>query len=212
MSSGEKAETVFINAEFSLKEFKQQILSDGSKVHFISVWGVRYLTRYIKKYQLRFDICATAWEDLNFNIKYLSHCNRILSTETKGYVYRHIEGSMIHQLYINKMDDTISECKMLEFFLDSPEQYMRLKFYYWHRILEHYYKYYGAPVSKSTKSQIRTKIKETYKNKYFRSCKNYFRKYGSLDERIETYLMGWYRHGIYNVILNGLKIVKGIKR
>lgn len=211
LSSGKKTETVFINEEFSLKQFKQQILSDGSKVHFISVWGVRYLTSYIKKYQLRFDIHATAWEDMNFNIKYLSHCDRILSMEKKGYVYRYIEGSMIHQFYISKMDDTINECKMLENFLDSPEQYMRLKFYYWHRILEHYYKYYRKPVSESIKSQVRAKIKETYKNEYFRSCKKYFRKYGSLDERIETYLMGWYRHRIYKVILNGLKIIKRIK-
>lgn len=212
LSSGKKTETVFINEEFSLKQFKQQILSDGSKVHFISVWGVRYLTSYIKKYKLRFDIHAPAWEDMNFNIKYLSHCDRILSMEKIGYVYRYIEGSMIHQFYISKMDDTISECKMLENFLDSPEQYMRLKFYYWHRILEHYYKYYRKTVSESIKSQVRTKIKETYKNEYFRSCKKYFRKYGSLDERIETYLMGWYRHRIYNVILNGLKIIKRIKQ
>ena len=211
-NSGKKTETVFINAEFSLKEFKQQILTDGSKVHFISAWGVRYLTSYINKYQLRFDVHAIAWEDMNFNIKYLSHCDRIMSLETKGYVYRYIEGSMIHQFYIDKMDDTINECKMLEGFLDSSEQYMRLKFYYWHRILEHYYKYYKQPISKKIKSQIRIKIKETYKNGYFRNCKKYFRKYGSLDERIETYLMGWYRHKIYNVILKGLKIMKRIKK
>lgn len=71
---------------------------------------------------------------------------------------------------------------------------------------------YRKTVSESIKSQVRTKIKETYKNEYFRSCKKYFRKYGSLDERIETYLMGWYRHRIYNVILNGLKIIKRIKQ
>lgn len=211
LSSGEKTETVFINAEFNLKQFKQQILLDGSKVHFISVWGVRYLTSYIKKYQLKFDIDAHAWEDTNFNIKYLSHCDRIMSMGIKGYVYRHIEGSLIHQFYINKMEETINECKMLENFLDSPEQYMRLKFYYWHRILEHYYKYYNRPISKSIKAQIKTKIKETYRNEYFRNCKEYFRNHGSLDERIETFLMGWYRHKIYNIFLNGLKVLGRIK-
>lgn len=211
LSSGEKTETVFINKEFSLKQFKQQILSDGSKVHFISVWGVRYLTKYIKNYQIRFDTHTTVGEDMSFNFKYLSHCDRILSIDKKGYVYRYIEGSLMHQFYINKMDDTISECKMLESFLDFPEQYCRLQVYYWHRILEHYYKYYKKNISKSIKRQARKKIKETYKNKYFINCKKYLRKNGSLDERIETYLMGWYRHRVYNVILIGLKTMKRIR-
>lgn len=39
LSAGEKTETVFLNCEFNQNEFKQQILTDASKVHFITVWG-----------------------------------------------------------------------------------------------------------------------------------------------------------------------------
>lgn len=206
LSAGEKTETVFLNCEFSINEFKQQILTDASKVHFITVWGVRYLASYIKKYQIRFDVSAKAWEDINFNIQYLSHCDRVLSTELKGYIYRHIEGSLMHQFYMNKLIDTINESKMLEEFLNSDVRYMRLKLYYWHRVLDHYYKYYFRTGSKSLKREIKIKVNETYRNEYFRRCISYFRKYGSIDEKLETFLMGWHRHKIYKVLLNGLKI------
>ena len=50
--------------------------------------------------------------------------------------------------------------------------------------------------------------KKCYRNSFFRESIKYIRKNGSVDEKIETYLMGYYRHRLFKLVLKVLKIVK----
>ena len=101
--------------------------------------------------------------------------------------------------------------KLEEYFPDKDLN--RIRWDYWHEVLNHYYIKGILNNNKIIKKISLKKIKETYKSKSFRKCIPYMRHKGSLDEKLETYFMGYYVHGLFESILHVIQIgAKLLKR
>lgn len=163
-----------------------------------------YKKEIIDKYNIRFDVGMKLGEDTKFNMDYLNVIQTYRVSDNTGYLYRINRASAVHQFYEKRLEKEEDEIRLLEQFSRDDENFDRLKWYYWHVILQHYY-YHFSIASGMKKKMIRALINKTFLNKYFRSSISYIRKKGSLDERIETYLMSYQLRKLYIIILKILK-------
>ena len=167
------------------------------------VWGNCYKKEIIIENQIRFDENISIGEDARFNIEYLKHVKKI--KRVKQLLYHHINNSesLVHRIYYDRLKIEREECKMIESVSKNQTSVARLKWYFWHVVLTHFYTRI-IEVNRNDKSykNIKKCIIDTYKDRYFRSCIPYIKKYGSIDEKIEANFMGFYRNKIFKKIIN----------
>ena len=153
--------------------------------------------KVIEENHLRFDTNLKMGEDGLFN-QYYYNSDNLQSASHKFY-----EDRLEQQL--------ILIAKLEEYFPDKDLN--RIRWDYWHEVLNHYYIKGILNNNKIIKKISLKKIKETYKSKSFRKCIPYMRHKGSLDEKLETYFMGYYVHGLFEPILHVIQIgAKLLKR
>lgn len=169
--------------------------------------------KVIEENHLRFDTNLKMGEDGLFNQIFISKCKKIRRTTFNQYYYNSDNlQSASHKFYEDRLEQQlILIAKLEEYFPDKDLN--RIRWDYWHEVLNHYYIKGILNNNKIIKKISLKKIKETYKSKSFRKCIPYMRHKGSLDEKLETYFMGYYVHGLFEPILHAIQIgAKLLKR
>lgn len=183
-------------------DYYKQLLWNNEIVMPSFVWCARYTNRIIKEHHIRFNEKKTLGEDIIFNLDYLSCCKNVQFIEDYEYFHNNIKTSLVHKFYDNRELKEEQEIQKLEQFFQRTN--MRMRFFGWHSALNHY-KLWQQKGDTRISPLAKTKEKECYHNSYFRESLPFIRTNGSLDEKIETYLMGYFRHKLYKYILPLLK-------
>lgn len=168
------------------------------------VWCGCYKTDIIKNNDLKFDVNVSLGEDILFNIRYLKYCKTIRLVSKTTYFHNKVESSLVHKYYPERLKKEKLECQILEEFIESKN--LKMRWYYWHIALNHF-----AIWSKKGDYKIRKdakiKMRKAFKDSYFKEAILYIRKNGTLDEKIETYLMEYYSHIVFEPICKVLKAI-----
>lgn len=177
----------------------------------VFVWSNCYKKQIIDEYKLRFDENVKIGEDARFNNSYLSVCKKIRRVSFCPYIHYDIESSAVHKLRLDTLEIAKEECMLLEHRVKSIDGVLRLRWYYWHLVFTHYETHKVKNTDRIVLSKITQKIKEAYQDHYFKESILYIRKQGSLDEKIESILMGYYRHLLFKPIMRIIKFMYMIK-
>lgn len=170
------------------------------KTNICFVWRACYKKDIIKKNNIKFDASINIGEDVIFNIEYLKYCNSVCVTENTDYFHCDNEKSLVHKYYDcrEKVEEKIS--KLIENNLNRPNY--RCRWFHWHIALDHYLLWYKKGIKDS-----KLRLRKCFRNQYFKETIKYIRKYGSLDEKIETYMMNIYLYKHKNIMLKFIKLL-----
>lgn len=170
-----------------------------------------YRKSILDKYHIRFDESIHFGEDTKFNLSYLKSIEKYRISDKAGYLYRVNRKSAVHQFHENRLEKEECELRMLDNFQENDPDFGRMKWYYWHIVLQHYYHHLSIS-DNNQKKKIRQLIKSTFSNSYFKSSISYIRKKGSLDEKIESWIMSFYRYKLYNPMISILRFADLVKK
>lgn len=191
--------------DISIDQYRE-ILNNNKFLRPAVVWNGCYLRQIIEENHLRFELNKIIGEDNLFNMNYLECCQTVRFIDNCEYYYSNIKTSTINQFHQNITEHEENELRRIEQFCRTVNY--RNRFFIWHKAINYYKKWQGCD-----DSGIRTIAKKEnikcYRNAYFRESIPYIRNNGTVDEKIETYLMGYYRHKLFDSILKILKAVKG---
>lgn len=168
-----------------------------------------YKKSIIKTYNIQF-VAASIAEDELFNFTYLQFCKNIRFIDKCSYYYErgdHI--SLVGTYHPERLYVVEKICKAKELLVKKAISSVR--WYHWQSAFGHYNKWIKNG-SKSVKKDAKKQLKETYNNAYFRECIPYIRKHGSLDEKIETYFMGYYKHKLFKPVYSIIKFLYKFKK
>ena len=164
----------------------------------------------IHNVNLRFKVDLPMAEDKVFNYNYLQSCSTICARKIETYYYDTNDTS---RYYSERVQIGEIEVRAYEFCVNKKLYVARWE--QWKVVLGHY-KYWKHKHTLLNKRDIARKLKEAYKNKYFRESILYVRKNGSLDEKIESYFMGYYKHiffkPVYAIVMLLYRIKSSFKR
>lgn len=166
--------------------------------------------KIIEDNHLRFDTNLKMGEDGLFNQIFISKCRKIRRTTFNQYNYNsdNLE-SASHKFYEDRLEQQLLLISKLENYFHERDL-NRIRWDYWHEVLNHYYVKGVQNQDKLIKKISVQKIKQTYKNTSFRKCIVYMRQEGSLDEKLETYFMNYYFHGLFKPTLKGIQILASL--
>ena len=181
----------------SVSEMKSLLKNTGRNAFPFTVWSTCYKHSIIKNNHIMFDEQLSLGEDFLFNIKYLSKCTLIRISSHNGYNYEQIHTSLRHRFTPNYSDLFEEEGHIIDRFCEGWSYQVRSN--RWHAVLNYYSNW--AKTNPELKKICSKKIRECYKNPYYRSVLPYLRKYGTTDQKIESYCMGVYRHGLFDLYL-----------
>ena len=165
-----------------------------------SSYGKCFNKSFLDKERLRFEEEFALSEDERFIIKCLALVSILRRTSSYGYNYRtDIPNTAVKKLWINRCELEQDFCERMEQ-LDSKDDFVfRFRWLRWHFAFNHLYHHLN--VDKDKKTQIKKAIINAYDNQFFRESIPYIIRNGTLDEKIEARLMGYYKHKLYKPIL-----------
>ena len=184
-------------------ELKTIVNEEGRNAFPVSVTMGCYKANIINSNHIRFDESICYGEDCLFNFRYIDYCELIRTDDNISYCYEMVEGSLFHKYQPLYAYEQEIETQCLERFVEHDN--MRWRYFAWHKIINYYEKWKNE--KKTTKI-----IKQCYSNSYFRESIPYIRENGSFDEKLETYLMGYYRHKLIHPILKVMKLLYQMKQ
>ncbi len=190
----------------TIEDFKKEVTHKSVWGFPMTVWGGCYKKELIDKEKLLFDIKRRRGEDTIFNLGYLSNAKKIRVSSSIGYNYEQVHTSLRHSFTENWAEQFEAEGRQLDAFCGA--WYYQARDRRWHNIIAFYEEW--EKKQPELKKICTQKIKECYKNPYYREVIPLLRKDGSTDQKIESYFMGYYRHKIYTVFI--LPILKGLSR
>ena len=152
----------------------------------VFVWCACYRRDIVMIHHIRFDKSAYLWEDVCFNLDYLEHCRTVRFSDTADYCYYQRKESAINRYHAGRLEKCRNECINVETFCSPTD--MRLRWFYWGAARNHFLKWMRCSDSLTAKD-ARRNFGRTLKDPYFRESIPYIRKFGSLDEKIETYFL-----------------------
>lgn len=188
-----------------IEDIKNKLYEFLSKSPIAFVWCGCYKRDLITANTLEFDENSVLGEDVLFNINYLKVCKKIRISSSSGYLHNNTVESLVHRYYANRDKKEESECRAWEELSGGTEY--RLRWYGWHVALNHYEIWLNKNVI--SKREIKKKIKACYNNLYFRESIKYIRKNGSLDEKVESYLMRSYKHRLFKLLWQMILKISG---
>lgn len=112
--------------------------------------------------------------------------------------------SAVTKYYRDRLDNIKDECQRLEDFLEIGDRIYNIRYYYMQAVIAHYEKHYEAgDISKKEKKE---RLKQTYRDEYFREALPYIIKNGTLDMKLKAlcqklYIPEAYKY-LYKIILN----------
>lgn len=167
----------------------------------------------IDKFNLRFDTALKMGEDGLFNQIFISKCKKIRRTTFNQYYYNSDNmQSASHKFYPDRLQQQVLLVNKLEkedFFAGNALG--RLRWDYWHEVLNHYQIKGLLNSEENIRKLAKQKIQETYKCDCFRKCIPYIRRTGSLDEKLESFLMTYYMHPMYQPILKLIQLLARVR-
>lgn len=165
----------------------------------------------IKKNNIRFNQNLQMGEDGLFNQIYISKCKKIRRIKENEYYYNHDNlNSVSHRFYIDRLEQQLEVIFILEKYF-IPENLNRMRWDYWHEVLNHYYVKGLKNKNKKIIKKTKKKIIQTYKSVQFRQCIPYMKAVGSVDERLEIYFMNYYSHWLYKPLLRLIQLLYRFK-
>ena len=161
--------------------------------------------------KIRYNTSIKMGEDGLFNHIFLSKCQRIRRVAGDEYYYNNDnELSASHKYYPDRLEqEEMVIHDMNNHF--SIDQIYRPIWYYWRGVINHYMVKGLNNENRSLAKDAKKKIKQSFKSRINRAVIPYIRQNGTLDERLESFLMGYYRHKLYNPILKTIQFLSGIK-
>lgn len=111
-------QAILLDSPLDISLLKEEILSgcpiNGHENLWMSVQGpVSKLYERSSIGNLRFDGSLSIGEDVHFNVRVLSSCNRVIISKNIWYFYNQREGSLCHSGSIEKWSDNIKQYKHL---------------------------------------------------------------------------------------------------
>lgn len=170
------------------------------------VWCGCYKTDIIKDNYIKFDVNVNLGEDILFNLRYLKYCKNIRLVSKSSYCHNKVESSLVHRYYPERLKKEKLESQILEELSECKN--LKMRWYYWHIALNHYV-LWSRKGDYKTRKDAKIKMRLVFEDSYFKESLLYIRRNGTLDERIETYLMGYYSHKVFEPIC---KVLKAINR
>lgn len=202
--NGQKEEKLIQQKELSKKELKNEYISEDKTLPLTFVWGKRYKRQIINKNKIRFEEDVLLGEDIRFNLQYLQ-CSKVMLGIDKARIVHTFDGkSAVTKYYKERLDNIKDECQRLEDFLEIGDRIYNIRYYYMQAVIAHYEKHYEAgDISKKEKKE---RLKQTYRDEYFREALPYIIKNGTLDMKLKAlcqklYIPEAYKY-LYKIILN----------
>lgn len=192
-----------------MEKYQGKFLEFWEKNQFWTVWGCCYKKRIIDDNNLRFDVDMHYGEDTDFNTKYLVVSNKVGLTNKISYVHRKMQGTLSTTVQSEWLQIMKDRCQMMEK-IDNV-YYYKLRWRFWRNIIEYYQEAIDKAETREVKRKIKNKLKAAYQDKYFKECIQSIRKNGTLDEKLESMLMGYYRHYFYPIGVKSMGLVSRIK-
>ena len=191
-----------------MRNFGRYWLEQGSCSSCWKCYSRDFLLSNCIRFEEEFDF----GEDERFVINCLQKAKCIRRIEYDGYIYNQSRpNSAMKRIRWNRLELEVDICKRLEEVIDSIEVIYQIRWLCWHFVLVHYNHFFKNSDSFLEKKKIKKRIIETYKNVYFSESINYIKDNGSLDQKIEAYLMGYYKHRIYKPLLLCAQLLSRIK-
>lgn len=192
--SEEATKPLFLTKE----EMASNFYSFWIEYPFWNVWGGCYKNSIIKEHNIRFDENVHLSEDALFIVNYLTFSKNIRITDKCTYYYEDGQkDSLVHQYSPERLNVEIKVCKLIEEFSDHKEY--KIRWFYWHIVLNHFN--VRKKENPKIKHDANSRLKQAFKNKYFRESIGYIRSCGTLDEKIETYLMSFWLYWLYKPVI-----------
>lgn len=160
---------------------------------------------------LRYNTNLKMGEDGLFNMFFLSKSKKIRRIEYNGYNYNYDnDASASHKLYLDRLYQQVCLMKELEKNFDDSDLW-RVRWDLWNEVINHYVVKGLSSSDNNIRKKSIKKIKETYREEVFRKCLPYIKKYGSVDEKLKTHFMGYYKRIFYNFTLLAMQKFSRIK-
>lgn len=176
-------------------KLKKEYISEDKTLPLTFVWGKRYKRQIINKNKVRFEEDVVLGEDIRFNLKYLEHCELMYGLEKASIVHTFDGKSAVTKYYKDRLQNVKDECKRLESFLEIGDRIFNIRFYYMQVVVAHYEKHYE--IGDITEKEKKERLKQTYKDKYFRDALPYIIKNGTLDMKLKALCQKLYIPGLY---------------
>lgn len=195
--------------------YREEWLSGYDTVHSrgltLTFINACYDMKLIRTHNLQFNTELDISEDGMFNLEYMKYCSKIRYTDKCTYCYEDgdvTSSSLSHKYQPKRLLAEILKCKKTEEVTGHLEYSIR--WYLWKGVVRHYRKWltFNCGERKGEASEM---LKQTYANRYFRECLPYMRKYGTLDEKIETFFMRRWLHPLYEPMYSVVVFLSKIK-
>ena len=191
-----------------ISDFGRYWIESGS---FSCCWKC-FKSSFISKNKLRFDENHSLGEDERFIICCLGKVKKLRRTPACGYHYNtDVSSSAVKKTRLNRCHIEQDFCERIEQFDNKSSFVYPYRWYRWHCAFNHLYHHFNVQNDKTIKKKIKKSIIDSYKCSFFRMSIPYIRKNGSLDEKLESHLMGYYRHKCFKPILNIIQFLSKIK-
>ena len=199
----------FMTHEEIISDFSRYWTESGS----FSCWGKCFRKQFLVDHHICFENEFDYGEDERFVMKAYQLANTIRRIKYCGYNYNtQVDNSAMKQIRWNRLMLEQDICQRLEQCIVFFDSKMRIRWIGWHYVLNHYYHFFSISVEKKEKRLIKKKIIEAYRSEFFQKSATFIKKNGSLDEKVEAYLMGYHRHKLFLPIMRLIQILSSIKR
>ena len=176
-------------------QWRENFRESFSKSPLMGPCGNSYRREIIEKYHIRFHTDIDISEDELFNLEYLQYCNRVRYSDSADYFYTICRsGSLMNRHHPCRTVSVMKIAQAKEALTGKVEYGIRWG--EWHIAISHHGKWLKVSKGK-TKKQVAKCLRESYRNAYFRECISYMRKYGTLDQKVETFFMNRFLHPMY---------------
>lgn len=197
--------------KFYIYTFQQNFEKYYGKYCIMSPCRILYKKDILDRYKIRFIQDISYGEDEIFNMYYLSYCKTVAKVDNYTYHYWRAQGenSLCEKYHGNRLQCIKAKMQACEFF--SERELLKMRLLYWRFVMKYYQAHRSKRNTREIQKDAKKQLKGTYKEKYFRESISYMRKNGTLDEKIESYFMGYYKHMFFKPTYAIVKLLYRIK-
>ena len=194
--NGEMTQKVFFPAHTTDRtQWRDNFGVNWSGGALMAPWGNSYKREIIEKHNIRFHTDIDIAEDMIFNLEYLIHCDLVRYHGQCDYFYRADNSdSLMNRHHDCRTQGLERAAQIKERLTGKPEYHIRWQ--EWGNAVAHHRKWLKLSKGAEKRTVLRC-LKDTYRNRYFRESIPFIRKYGTLDEKVETFFMNRFLHPLY---------------
>ena len=191
-----------------MQDFGRYWLESGS----CSCWGKSFRTSFLRNNNIFFDTNLSFGEDEKFVIDCLKKANYVRRIQYNGYCYnQNVPNSAMKNIKWNRLELEELMCKNIESVITNKDSKAQIRWLSWHYVINHFKYFASISIDLNQRKKICLKLKEAYRSPFFRDSIEYVSKNGTIDERIEARLMGYYRHKLFKPTLLLVQAISNLK-